>query len=215
MNDALKSPHAEAMRALSLADARLGAVIADVGPCRLGVHTSGPFHTPGYFESLVESIVSQQLSVKAADTIFGRVVALGGGKLPPPAELLVMPEETLRGAGLSGPKIKYLRDLCEKVTTGALVLEELSALEDEAVIERLRAVKGVGRWTAEMFLIFRLGRPDVLPVADLGIQKGMKLLFNLRKDPVPERMEKLAKPWRPYRSIACWYLWRLYERSRA
>jgi DNA-3-methyladenine glycosylase II len=211
----MKSPHAEAMRALSRADERLGAVIAEVGPCLLGVHTSGPFHRPGYFEAIVESIVSQQLSVKAADTIFGRVVGLGGGKLPPPAELLVMPEETLRGVGLSGQKVKYLRDLCEKVTSGALVLEELEALDDEAVIDRLRAVKGIGRWTAEMFLIFRLGRPDVLPVADLGIQKGMKLLFDLRKDPAPERMVKLAKPWRPYRSIACWYLWRLYERSRA
>jgi DNA-3-methyladenine glycosylase II len=216
MNDQANHRHAEAERALSAADARLAKVIAEVGPCQLGANLTTPFHhTSSYFASLVESIVSQQLSVKASDTIYGRVVALGGGALPGPVEMLATPDATLRAAGLSGQKIGYLRDLCGKVSCGALVLEDLPALGDEAVIERLRAVKGVGRWTAEMFLIFRLGRPDVMPVADLGIQKGMKLLFNLRKDPPPERMLKLSRPWQPYRSIACWYLWRLYERSKA
>jgi DNA-3-methyladenine glycosylase II len=214
MSDIMTDRHDEAVRTLRSADPRLSAVIDEVGPCRLGAQTSGPFHIPGYFEALVESIVSQQLSVKAADTIYGRLIALGGGRLPGPQELLVFPEEPLRKAGLSGPKIKYLRDLCAHVAEGRLVLDELSALPDEDVITRLCAVKGVGRWTAEMFLIFRLLRPDVLPVADLGIRKGMMKLFGLRKEPLPERMVKLAKPWRPYRSVACWYLWRLHERSK-
>jgi DNA-3-methyladenine glycosylase II len=214
MQDERDKRYEEAVRALALADARLGEVIAAEGPCRLGMRAPSAKDEADYFHSLVESIVSQQLSVKASDTIFGRLITLGGGKLHSPAELLTVPEEALRGAGLSRSKIGFLKDLCEKVSSRALVLSELSALEDESVIERLRMVKGVGRWTAEMFLIFRLGRPDVLPVADLGIQKGMKKLYNLRKDPPAERMIKLAKPWRPYRSIACWYLWRLHERKK-
>ncbi len=209
-------PHAEALRHLSSADPRLADLIQSVGPCRLGAGSqpSGPFHTPGYFEALVESIVSQQLSVKASDTIFSRVVALGGGTLLPPAELLRVDEEKLRACGLSGSKVRFIRDLSTKILDGTLVLEELPAQGDEAVIDKLRCVKGIGRWTAEMFLMFRLGRPDVLPVADLGIQKGMKKLLGLRKDPTPERMVKLARPWRPYRSIACWYLWRLHETKK-
>ncbi|MDC3956132.1 DNA-3-methyladenine glycosylase family protein [Polyangium jinanense] len=216
MTPTAPDPHAEALRFLSAADPRLAELIHSVGPCRLGsaAQTSGPFHTPGFFEAIVESIVSQQLSVKASDTIFGRVLALGGGKLLPPAELLRVEEQALRTCGLSGSKVKFIRDLCEKLLDGTLVLDELPALDDEAVIEHLRRVKGIGRWTAEMFLIFRLGRPDVLPVADLGIQKGMKKLHGLRKDPTPERMIKLARPWRPYRSVACWYLWRLHETKK-
>jgi len=208
-------PHALATTSLSQSDPRLASLIASVGPCTLGQTQTGPFHIPGHFEALVESIVSQQLSVKAADTIYKRILALGpNGTLPPPADLLLIPTETLRAAGLSFQKISYTRDLCTKIVDKTIILPDLEHLPDEDVIQTLRLVKGIGRWTAEMFLIFRLGRPDILPVADLGIQQGIKKLYNLKEDPKPERMEKIAKPWRPYRSIACWYLWRHHERTK-
>jgi len=205
--------HAEATRALSAADERLASVIREVGPCRLGAAT--PENIPSHFVAIVESIVSQQLSTKAADTIFSRVVALAGGSLQHPEHLAPVSDEALRAAGLSKQKIAYIRDLCAKVSEKSIALHELERLDDEEVITALRTIKGIGRWTAEMFLIFRLGRPDVLPVADLGIQQGIKMLYNLRKDPTPERIEKIARPWRPYRSIACWYIWRHYERTKA
>lgn len=207
-------PHAEAMRVLSAADDKLAEIIAEVGPCKLRVHTLGKTNSFEFFEALVESIVSQQLSVKASDTIYGRVLALGGGKLLPPAELALVPEETLRKVGLSGQKVRYVHDLCAKVSDGRVVLTDLENLGDEEVIERLRLVKGIGRWTAEMFLMFRLGRPDVLPVQDLGIQQGMKKLYKMRESPTPDKMVKVAKKWRPYRSIACWYLWRVHEKVK-
>ena len=122
-----------------------------------------------------------------------------------------MPEPKLREAGLSGAKARYVRGLAEEVHAGRLALTTLETLDDEAVIDALSSLKGIGRWTAEMILMFQLGRPDVLPVDDLGIQKGMMRLFGLRKMPTKERMEKLARPWRPHRSIACRYLWRLGE----
>ena len=207
-------PHTEAIRTLTAADERLAEVIREVGACKLRVHTVGQTDSFAFFEALVESIVSQQLSVKASDTIYGRVLMLGEGKLLGPAELSEVPEETLRKAGLSGQKVRYVKDLCAKVADGTVVLTDLEHLEDEEVIERLRLVKGIGRWTAEMFLMFRLGRPDVLPVQDLGIQKGMRKLYNMREDPTPEKMVKVAKKWRPYRSIACWYLWRVHEKVK-
>jgi len=207
------APHADARRALAAADARMAALIARAGPCRLRPLAGS---SRGYFVGLVEAIVGQQLSPKAADTIFGRVAALGpGGVLPGPEALLQIPEATLRGAGLSGAKARSVRDLAAKVAEGALRLDEIGALDDEAVIDALCQVKGIGRWTAEMFLIFQLGRPDVLPVGDLGVQKGMVRLFSLRKLPRPERMAALMRPFRPYRSVACWYLWRLNEEPRA
>jgi DNA-3-methyladenine glycosylase II len=199
--------HELALAHLSAADARLAALIARVGPCRLPERVSD--HDP--FESLVTAIASQQLSSKAAATIFGRVRALGvdgEGRLSP-AVLLARPEADLRGAGLSGAKARYVRDLAERVHGGTLALGALREQSDEEVIATLTSVKGVGRWTAEMFLMFSLGRHDVLPVDDLGIQKGFVKLFALRKEPDKDRMAKLAKPFRPYRSIFCWYLWRL------
>jgi DNA-3-methyladenine glycosylase II len=203
------TPHDNAVRHLSAADERLGALIARVGPCLMGARAAESDH----FEGLVSAIASQQLSTKAAATIFARVKALGldeTGKLHP-ATLLAQDEATLRGAGLSGQKTRYIRDVCDKVCSGALALHTLHEKDDESVIEALCSVKGVGRWTAEMFLMFRLGRPDILPVGDLGIQKGMMRLFGLRKLPTPEKMVKLARPFQPYRSAACWYLWRLTE----
>src|SRR5262249_13202039 len=146
------------------------------------------------------------------DTIFGRVKALGpNGEFPSPAELLAIPETSLRGAGLSNAKAASVRDLAKRVHARELRLAEIEALEDEAVIEALTAVRGIGRWTAEMFLMFRLVRPDILPCADLGIRKGFAQLFRMRALPTEERMHKLARPWRPYRTVACWYLWRLVE----
>jgi DNA-3-methyladenine glycosylase II len=200
--------HVPALRELASRCDRMAALIERVGPCRL--HAAPSPH--GHFTGLVDAIVSQQLSAKAADTILRRVhAAISSEPGIDPRALLATPDEALRGAGLSGQKLRYVRDLATRVTEGSLVLDALEGLDDEAVIEELTRVKGVGRWTAEMFLIFRLGRPDVLPVGDLGIQKGMSRLFNLRAPPSPERLVKLARPWRPHRSIACWYLWRLTE----
>jgi 3-methyladenine DNA glycosylase/8-oxoguanine DNA glycosylase len=203
-------PHAAAMAHLSAADPRMAALIERAGPCRLGQHAQSALGKQQLLVALVESIVSQQLSPKAADTIFGRVRALVEGELTPEA-LLALSDEKLRGAGLSGAKTKGIRDLCERVRRGELQLDGLADMEDEAVIESLTQVRGIGRWTAEMVLIFQLGRQDVLPVGDLGVQKGFVRFFNLRKLPPPDRMVKLAKPFRPYRSIASWYMWRINE----
>jgi DNA-3-methyladenine glycosylase II len=203
-------PHAEAMAHLSSTDERMAALITRAGPCRLRQRASGALRQQELFGALCEAIVSQQLSPKAAETIFARVRALVEGDLAPEA-LLALPEERLRGAGLSGAKARSVRDLAEHVQRSALSLDALHAMEDEAVIESLTQVRGIGRWTAEMVLMFQLGRPDVLPVGDLGVQKGFQKLFGLRKLPAPERMVKLAKPFRPYRSVASWYMWRVNE----
>lgn len=206
-------PHAAAVAHLRASDERMAALIDRTGPCRLAVHDPEKIGPQHHFEGLVSSICSQQLSSKAAATILGRVRALGldeGGALSA-HKLLSLPDTSLRGAGLSGGKTRYVRDLCERVVQNTLPLDRLHELDDEAVIETLTTIKGVGRWTAEMVLMFRLGRQDVLPVDDLGIQKGFQKLFGLRKSPPAERMIKLSRPFRPYRSVACWYLWRLTE----
>lgn len=205
-------PHAEAMHHLSKADERMAALIQRAGPCRLGLHITGALSKQALFDALVEAIVSQQLSPKAADTIFARVRALlPEGTALAPEPLLALPEDKLRGAGLSGAKTRSVRDLADHVKRGSLALEETASMDDEAVIEMLTQVKGIGRWTAEMLLMFQLGRKDVLPVGDLGVQKGFVKFFGLRKLPPPERMVKLAKPFQPYRSIASWYMWRINE----
>ena len=163
-------------------------------------------HTDPY-KALVHSIMSQQLSTNAAATIAGRFDALFGGRFPTPRQVLDMPEEKLRSVGLSGMKVSFVRDLARRIEDGSLRLDALDAMTDEQVIEALTAVKGIGRWTAEMFLMFRLHRPDVLPVGDLGIVNAIKRQYRLRKTPTPQRMMQLGESWRPYRSIACWYLW--------
>jgi 3-methyladenine DNA glycosylase/8-oxoguanine DNA glycosylase len=203
-------PHAAAMAHLSAADPRMAALIARAGACKLGLFTAGAFGKQELLSALVEAIVSQQLSPKAAETIFGRVRGLADGGFGPGA-MLALPEEKLRAAGLSGAKARSVRDLAERVSRGELPLGELHAMDDEAVITALTTVRGIGRWTAEMVLIFQLGRPDVLPVGDLGVQKGFVKLFGLRKLPSPERMVKLAKPFQPHRSVLSWYLWRINE----
>ena len=198
---------ASARRALMRQDKRLGAVIKKHGRCGL---VDSRTHQP--FASLVGTIVSQQLSGKAADTIFKRVIALVGGfeKLTPDA-ILAVEVTALRGAGLSGQKVSYVRDLAERVRSGSLDLHALDDHDDESVITAITAVKGLGRWSAEMFLMFRLNRPDIFPVGDLGIVKGMQKLHGMKKRPSPKTMTRLAEVWRPYRSVAAWYLWRVLE----
>ena len=159
------------------------------------------------YKALVHAIMSQQLSAKAAATIARRFTDLFGGTFPTPAQVLAMPEDRLRSVGLSGAKVSFVRDLARHIEDGSLRLDALPDLTDEEVIAALTQVKGIGRWTAEMFLMFRLHRPDVLPLGDLGIVNAMKKAYGLRKPPTPERMVKIGESWRPYRSIACWYLW--------
>ena len=194
-----------ARRTLMRRDPKLGALIKRVGRCGL---PDSRGHEP--FGGLVRVIASQQLSSKAADTIFGRVVTLAGGAAHlTPDRVKTLDATALRAAGLSRPKISYLYDLADHVLDGRLDLHALDGHPDEEVLAAITAVKGLGRWSAEMFLMFRLNRPDIFPVGDLGIVKGMQKLHGMKRRPAPSTMERLAEPWRPYRSIAAWYLWRL------
>lgn len=184
-------------------DRILGAAIKKIGPCGLAER-----QRKDHLSALVGAIVSQQLSTKAAATIYGRFVALfPEGQIPHAHAIHAIDDVTLRGVGLSGQKVGYLRDLCTRIADGRLLLDELEMLEDEIVIERLTSVKGFGRWTAEMFLMFRLHRPDVLPVGDLGIVNAIQRLYGLRTRPDAKKIHRLGDAWRPYRSVACWYLW--------
>ena len=159
------------------------------------------------YGALLRSIVGQQLSTKAAATIYGRMTELFGGHAPSPRQLLEADPEHIRAAGLSYSKIKYLRDLAAHVEDGSLELERLPELPDEEVSAQLTAIKGLGQWTADMFLMFHLGRPDVLPVGDLGIRRAVQTEYRMRKLPDAKRLERLARPWRPYRTLACLFLW--------
>jgi DNA-3-methyladenine glycosylase II len=159
------------------------------------------------YGALLRSIVGQQLSTKAAATIYGRMLDLFGGHAPTPKQLLAVDPDKIRAAGLSRPKISYLRDLAVHIEKDELELEHLDELPDEEVIEQLTAVKGIGEWSAHMFLMFHLGRPDILPVGDQGIRRAVQVQYRLRKVPDPKRLEKIARPWRPYRTLACLYLW--------
>ena len=191
-------------------DPVLGAAIKRIGACALASR-----QRKDHLSALVGSIVSQQLSTKAAATIFGRFIALfPGGEIPDAAAIAALDDVALRAVGLSGQKVGYLRDLSARIADGRLRLDELEALPDEQVIERLTAVKGFGRWTAEMFLMFRLHRPDVLPVGDLGIVKAVQKLYGLRKTPDARRILKIGDGWRPYRSVASWYLWQTLRETQ-
>jgi DNA-3-methyladenine glycosylase II len=191
-----------ARRRLMRRDPVLGAAIKRIGACGLAAR-----QRKDHLTALTGAIVSQQLSTKAAATIFQRFVALLPDGAPTASAIEGLSDASLRGVGLSRQKIAYLRDLCARIGDGRLVLHDLHELPDEAVIERLTAVKGFGRWTAEMFLMFRLHRPDVLPVGDLGIVKAIQKLYGLRKTPTTGRLLTIGEVWRPYRSVACWYLW--------
>lgn len=195
-----------AVRHLKRADPTLAGVIERIGPCRFAPRVEGT-----HFDALVRSIIYQQLSGKAAATIHGRVIEHFGGRHPTPGDLLGASEPALRAVGLSRQKLGYLRSLAAHVDDGSLPLDTLDELDDEALIARLVQVKGIGRWTAQMFLIFRLGRPDVLPELDLAIQKGIQRAYGLRRLPTPERVRRIGAPWAPYRSIASWYLWRTLD----
>lgn len=194
---------------LRAADARLGALIDRVGPFRLELQ-----HMSSVFGALAQAIVYQQLSGKAAATIHARLCAAFPNALhgPTPAQILRASEEKLRGVGLSRSKIASLQDLARRTRAGALpTLESIGALPDEAIIERLSEVRGIGRWTAEMLLIFRLGRPDVLPVDDYGVRKGYALTFGMGDLPSPKELEAAGERWRPYRTVASWYFWRALD----
>jgi len=168
------------------------------------------------FHALIRAIVFQQLSGKAARTILDRFLTLyPKSRFPTPQELIDTPLSDMRSAGLSGQKAGYLKDLAEKFLDGTINPRRFASMSDENIREHVVAVKGVGRWTADMFLMFTLQRPDVLPVGDLGIQKGMQKLFKLKTLPTPEKMRALAESWKPYRSVACWYLWRLSDEGNA
>ena len=197
----------DAVLHLSDADERLRRIITAVGS--YAIITGGD-----PFQSLVRSIMYQQLAGSAADAIHGRFLRLYGGKHPSPTRLAATPSADLRSIGLSSRKVEYLKGLATDIASGKLNLASLAQMEDEEVIGQLTTVRGIGRWTAEMFLILCLARPDVLPVGDLGLQRAMQKVYGLRKLPTQKRMEEIAKSWRPYRSVATWYMWRSLEKFK-
>lgn len=199
------TPHHAALAHLRAADPILASVIDRVGPCGLEATADG-----SHFGALARSIIYQQLSGKAAATIHGRFLALFDGE-PTPERVLDTPDESLRAVGLSRQKVAYMRDLATHIQDGRLPLDAIALLEDEALITAMTGVKGVGRWTAQMFLMFRLGRLDVLPELDLGVQKGVMLAYRLESLPKPKELTAIGEKWRPYRSIAAWYWWRSLE----
>ena len=193
--------YTRARRMLARRDPVIAALIRTHGACGLArAQHADPFH------ALVQAIISQQLSTAAARTIGQRLRDLYDGRLTA-AAIAATSDPKLRAVGLSPQKVRYMRDLCAKVQSGDLALGSLDSLPDDAVVEALTQVKGIGRWTAEMFLMFRLHRPDVLPVGDLGIVNAVRKQYRLRKTPTPDRLMKIGEVWRPYRSVACWYLW--------
>jgi len=193
----------KAVNHLKKSDPILHAIIERVGPCRMQFG-------PAEFSSVAEAIVYQQLNGKAAVTIFNRFADLAGRPLTPEG-ILKLSDAQLRGVGLSKQKSSYLKDLSAKTAGGQLDFAKLPEMADDEVIAHLTQVKGIGVWTAHMFLMFSLRRPNVLPTGDYGIQMAMKKLYKKRKLPKPKDMEKIAKPWEPYRSVACWYLWRALD----
>ncbi len=198
--------HRRALTHLRKSDPVLARVIAEVGSCNYEARADGD-----HIHALVRSIVYQQLSGKAAATIHGRLLNLFDNGVPTAEKLIAIPDPSLRAAGLSRQKVAYLRDLGEKLSSGALRLELIELMKDEEIEEALVSVKGIGRWTAQMFLMFRLGRPDVLPESDLGIRKGVMRAYKLRKLPTPARVREIGASWSPHSSVASWYMWRILE----
>jgi DNA-3-methyladenine glycosylase II len=183
-------------------DPVLAPIIAQVGLCTIEPHAE-------YYRGLVRAIIGQQLSVAAAAAVMEKFTALFPAAFPTPQQILASDTDTLRGAGLSGAKVKYVQDLALHIVKGSLQIEQLPELGNTEIIRELTAVKGIGEWTAHMFLIFNLGRLDVLAVGDLGIRNGIKNLYQLSELPDAERITKIAAKnhWHPYESVACWYLW--------
>lgn len=198
-----------AMDTLAAKDERLAPLIKETREFRV---EKGAAESP--YEVLVEAVTHQSISGKAAATIFGRVKALGSnGRIPTPHEMLKLRKPALRKAGLSGAKIAAMRDLAQKTIDGVVpTLEEAHKLTDDELVKRLVSVRGVGVWTVEMFLIFRLGRPDVLPIHDLGVRKGWAVTYGKKHMPKPKELLKFGERWRPYRTLASWYMWRACQR---
>ena len=188
----------------------MAALIREHGPCGLADALRAD-----HFSALVRAIIFQQLSTKAASTIHDRFIGLLPDRQITSAALADVTDQQFRSVGVSRQKALYLRDLAVKVNAGTVTLDGIEDLDDESVIAALTTVKGIGRWTAEMFLMFRLHRPDVLPVGDLGIVTAVQKAYGLRKRPTPDRLQKLGEAWKPYRSIACWYLWRSLDNQAA
>lgn len=203
--------HEAALEHLTRVDKNLGRVISQTGPCRLRRRRN---QSP--FEALVEAVANQQLSGKAAETILGRVRALFPERdFPLPEELLTMSDDKLRGAGLSRAKVAAVKDIAAKTLSGVVPTpRQMSRLADAEIIERLIAIRGVGQWTVEMLLIFKLGRPDVLPVDDYGVRKGFAIAYGHKELPKAGDLLAHGERWRPYRSVAAWYLWRALDGSR-
>jgi DNA-3-methyladenine glycosylase II len=201
---------AEAVKHLSERDECLKRLIQEALPFQIDVADA---QSP--YEVLLESITYQSISGKAAATIFGRIKALSSnGRPPSPEEMLKIPRGKLRKAGLSGAKVAAMKDLARKAIQGIVpTLEHAQTLSDEELVERLVSVRGIGAWTVEMFLIFRLGRPDVLPIHDLGVKKGWSVAYGKKHMPKPKELLKFGERWRPYRTVASWYMWRAFERA--
>ena len=195
---------------LSASDPCLAKLIAELIPFEPGID-----HNQSPYEALMEAIAYQSISGKAAATIFARIKALSAsGGVPTPEELLNLKTRQLRKAGLSGAKILSMKDLAQKTIDGIVPThDEALKLSDEELVERLDSVRGIGAWTVEMFLIFRLGRPDVLPIHDLGVQKGWSVAYGKKHKPRPKELLKFGERWRPYRTVASWYMWRAFERA--
>ena len=199
----MKPDYRAARRHLMKIDPRLSLVIKRIGPCAL--HTYAP-RDP--FDALCMSIASQQLSTKAADTIYRRFCDLfPPNRKPTPERVMALTDDQIRAVGFSRPKVGFIKDLAARVLDGRLDLKGLRKHPDDEVMRQLVAVKGIGRWTAEIFLMFRLGRPDILPADDLGLMNAAHRVYGLRKRPTPDKLRKLGEKWRPYRSVASWYLW--------
>ena len=198
-------------RHLIKSDKKLAKLIKADGGIDAATDRRGSRRDP--YETLTMAIVGQQLSTKAAASIWEKVKALFRGKTPTPKQLLAVDPQDLRDAGLSWSKVAYVRDLAERVRDGELDLKRLPDLPDEDVIAELTEIKGIGRWTAEMFLIFHLGRPDVLSTGDLGIRRAVQLTYGLDDLPGPEEMERIAERWRPHRTLALLYLWRSLDNA--
>jgi len=201
---------AEATRHLSSKDEKLAALIAETAPFHTDAHAA---QSP--YEALLESIAYQSISGKAAATIFARIKALSGnGRPPSPEQILKLRTATLRKAGLSGAKVLAMKDLARKTIEGIVPThEQAEKMSDAELVERLDSVRGIGAWTVEMFLIFNLGRPDVLPIHDLGVQKGWSVTYGKKHMPKPKELLAFGERWRPYRTVASWYMWRAFERA--
>ena len=200
----------DAVEHLRAADPVLRRLIDELGP--ESIEDGGREPVADHYGALVRSITGQQLSTKAARAIYGRLTARFGGRAPTPQEVLADdPEELRAAAGLSHAKVRYLRSLAAHVEAGELELDRLDGLEDDEVIAELTAVKGIGTWSAHMFLMFHLGRPDILPVGDLGIRRAAMNVYGLEELPDAATLEHMAEPWRPYRTLACLFLWRALD----